>query len=183
MSITNATMVAVFYGDSYFKYASINDEGKIGTWIPGAPEAFDNFVIEKTGQIAYGEISEGVKYLEPKGYTIIFETEPCVQEISDGIKTKPVNFPCMLWVYNKKKASLHLYIKKKDDYYAACFSNISVEGTVCIGTSPHPTSYEIPQIIEQIKEMFFNGKFSVIKEVKSYKKKYTWKELLKLQNI
>ena len=182
IEIKQAELVAVFYDDSHFKYAMINKEGEIGTWLPGTPEAFEQFVVEKTGEIPYGEIPEGVKYLEPKGYTIIFETKECIKEINTGSESKNIKFPHMLWVYSKYKRELHLYKIIGKHYYPIKFANVS-EGNVCIGTSPHPTSFCIPKLHKQIQEMFFDGKFASLPTVKRTKQKYTWTNLLKHHNI
>jgi hypothetical protein len=118
----------------------------------------------------------------PGSYIIVFRTKACKKNISFNSKAKTVSFPDMIWVYKSSgMGDLSIYKETEKQLYTITMSNVT-SSKVCIGNCPRPTSKRFIKVIEEIKEMFFDGVFTHSSTKLSYSKCLTNKETL-IQNF
>lgn len=178
--------VLVYYDDKYSEYANV-ENGEIGAFKPITQDFLQKISIQtKIGQTLCGVTPKNLVGYIPivNSYRIVFTTPEQTKTIHHTSGELKINFPKMIWFYDKNKDHLELFkydtLAKNAIMIPINFSNVN-SGTVCIGTCPRPKSQTFKEVIKETQEMFFDGKFNhdQIKITYSESKENLWKTVLK----
>lgn len=183
IELARVQYLLAMYSDGTLCHAEYDDNNVLGPFMPTPDTFFEKTISANNSLSGPFPSTEKILGYSTSGlrYKIAFATEPETVKIYVKGKEKSIKMPKLIWFYTFNQA-LEIYsINKDEDLLALNMSNVTTS-SVCIGTSPHPTSKSFIKTIAEIKEMFYEGEFTH----ENYQPKFEktkWKLEQKLKNF